>query len=479
MSRVPRGSDYGVNKTGYFQPPSKGFTLVDGDAIRAMVAQSSDFAVRLDPNLHVSAIYLGAQTLTSDELDSLRGALFEATLTVESVGKFNALIDGARAGETPRWRQLNHQTDGDGSFPVTYASTQLENGDILLLGRDKREIGLLQQRLVQAQMTIEQDYERIRQVESRYRVLFETGTDALLILSADSGKILDANSAAGRMLDRAPADLVNRSFGNRIDPSAQKALEETLDVVRGKGGQRSVMLTLKNDSRKIWLDALLFRSVSDTLILCRLRPQTTVAEDSHPFPDALLDLYQRTGDAIVFTDKEGTILRANAAFQALINIAVPERLADESLTTYLARPSVDLDVMTSNAERTGRLSVYSTSLRSEYGAAIPVEISTTYLPDQEPPGFAFIIRDVTRLEPSRQSGAALTTEAVEHVIELVGSTPLKELVRSTTDVVEKLCIETAIRLTNNNRAAAAEMLGLSRQSLYVKLRRFGLLEQED
>jgi DNA-binding protein Fis len=31
-------------------------------------------------------------------------------------------------------------------------------------------------------------------------------------------------------------------------------------------------------------------------------------------------------------------------------------------------------------------------------------------------------------------------------------------------------------MTGDNRASAAEMLGLSRQSLYVKLRRYGLAE---
>ena len=45
-------------------------------------------------------------------------------------------------------------------------------------------------------------------------------------------------------------------------------------------------------------------------------------------------------------------------------------------------------------------------------------------------------------------------------------------------MIEKMCIETAIEMTNNNRAAAAEMLGLSRQSLYVKLRKFGLISKE-
>ena len=41
--------------------------------------------------------------------------------------------------------------------------------------------------------------------------------------------------------------------------------------------------------------------------------------------------------------------------------------------------------------------------------------------------------------------------------------------------LEKMCIETAIGMTSNNRVAAAEMLGLSRQSLYVKLRKYNLV----
>ena len=48
--------------------------------------------------------------------------------------------------------------------------------------------------------------------------------------------------------------------------------------------------------------------------------------------------------------------------------------------------------------------------------------------------------------------------------------------RETTDIIERLSIETALEMTGDNRASAAEMLGLSRQSLYVKLRRYGLAE---
>jgi len=47
-------------------------------------------------------------------------------------------------------------------------------------------------------------------------------------------------------------------------------------------------------------------------------------------------------------------------------------------------------------------------------------------------------------------------------------------VGETSDMIERMCIQAALQLTHNNRASAAEMLGLSRQSLYVKLRRYDM-----
>ena len=90
-----------------------------------------------------------------------------------------------------------------------------------------------------------------------------------------------------------------------------------------------------------------------------------------------------------------------------------------------------------------------------------------------------MIRDAARIEQTRPAGAPVTDDNVRSVMELVGSATLKEIVAETTNVVERMCIETAVELTMNNRVAAAEMLGLSRQSLYVKLRKFGLLAKDD
>jgi len=84
-------------------------------------------------------------------------------------------------------------------------------------------------------------------------------------------------------------------------------------------------------------------------------------------------------------------------------------------------------------------------------------------------------------EPRRQVGTGSATLAgrplsrsVEQLTELIGRVSLKDLVRESTEVIERLAIEAALELTNDNRASAAEMLGLSRQSLYVMMHRYGI-----
>ena len=86
----------------------------------------------------------------------------------------------------------------------------------------------------------------------------------------------------------------------------------------------------------------------------------------------------------------------------------------------------------------------------------------------------FTIRDMgRRLSLDGRANKELPRSASQ-MTELVGRAPLRDIVRDTTDLVERLCIDAALQLTGDNRASAAELLGLSRQSLYIKLRRFGM-----
>ena len=118
--------------------------------------------------------------------------------------------------------------------------------------------------------------------------------------------------------------------------------------------------------------------------------------------------------------------------------------------------------------------IFATSLRGEYGLSTDVEVSAVSALEGDQPCLGFTLRNVGKRPAGDAKKGRELPRSVEELTELIGRVPLKDLVRETTDVIERMCIEAALQLTGDNRATAAEILGLSRQSFYAKLRRYGL-----
>ena len=184
---------------------------------------------------------------------------------------------------------------------------------------------------------------------------------------------------------------------------------------------------------------------------------------------------------MVFTDRDGVILTASESFLNLTDSPTLASVKGRSLADFLVRGTIDLKVLLENALRAGHLRLYPTRLKTDFDGQLQVEISATWIKQGAEQVLALIVRDSSRIDTIRagmRAGMAMSDGGIGNVMELVGSTPLKDIVAETTNVVERLCIENAIELTRNNRVAAAEMLGLSRQSLYVKLRKYGLISRD-
>jgi transcriptional regulator PpsR len=183
-------------------------------------------------------------------------------------------------------------------------------------------------------------------------------------------------------------------------------------------------------------------------------------------------------DAFVVTGDDGRVITANAAFLELAQMPTEELVRGESLERWLGRAGVDLGVLTATLRQSGSVRLFTTTVRGELGEPAVVEVSAVSMMNGGLPCFGFAIRDVGRRlppEPVSSIGAQKTLpRSLEQMTKLIGHVALKDLVREATDVIERLCIEAALELTADNRASAAEILGLSRQSLYVKLRRYGL-----
>jgi len=106
------------------------------------------------------------------------GSAWVDTMTGESRPKGVELLAAAgHAAEAPRWRQVTHPAPG-GDVPVRYLVMVIGDSDRLIaIGRDMRSSAAMQQRLLQTQQSLERDYIRLRQAETRYRLMFDLASE--------------------------------------------------------------------------------------------------------------------------------------------------------------------------------------------------------------------------------------------------------------------------------------------------------------
>jgi transcriptional regulator PpsR len=198
-----------------------------------------------------------------------------------------------------------------------------------------------------------------------------------------------------------------------------------------------------------------------------------VGEDSDP---GLAELIEALPDGFVVTDADHRILSANMAFVELAQMVDAKQIRNEPLYRWLGRSPVDFRVMLKAIGGDGRIRNYPTVLQGELGSRDDVIVSIVRKDIGRDARHAVIVRPVGEAERAGQAEASAPAldRSVEQLADLVGRVPMKDIVRDTTDLIERMCIEAALERTGDNRASAADILGLSRQSLYVKLRRFGM-----
>jgi PAS domain-containing protein len=385
---------------------------------------------------------------------------------------------------------------------------------VVACGRDLRDTMTMQRQLVDAQQAMERDYWRLREAEGRYRSLFQASGEGVLIVDAAKLRVTEANPAALAMLEGkrgTTGKVVGSPLGAWIVEPGEEPLNAAASRARTLGQAQRLDATLANGARaSMWIDAL--RQDETPLLMVRIAaavesagtgPKAKAARGSatsmHGGSDAfahagaagrgasfgmadgalIAAFVQQANDALAFTDTDGRIVLANRAFARLVQLPDDTQAVSRTLDRWVGRSGVELQVLLTNLRGAKSPGLFSTLLRGEQGLETPVEIAATPLNaggSGQAAHYAFAIRDTGRRlngDASSRTMPAPPTSAAQ-LGELVGRVPLKQIVAETSDLIEKLSIETALKMSRDNRALAAQMLGLSRQSLYVKLHRYGL-----
>ena len=170
-------------------------------------------------------------------------------------------------------------------------------------------------------------------------------------------------------------------------------------------------------------------------------------------------------------DREGVIRRANRSFLDLVQVGAEGGVLGEKLLRWLSRPGADVSVLLANLNRHGSVRLFATAVLGELGRETEVEISAVGNPAGRPAYIALLMRDIGR-RLSSTDGPATLQSALAAVVEQTGKTSMRLLVRDTVGLVERHYIGAALQLSEGNRTAAAEILGLSRQGFYKKLAQY-------
>jgi transcriptional regulator PpsR len=415
------------------------------------------------------------------DVESLRGRAWADTVADMGGGKIARIVEDAKRTGVSAFRHVNQRFPSGREMPMEYTTIRVggRNG-LLAIGRSLQAVAELQSRLISVQQAMEQDYWKLREIETRYRLLFDASTEAVLLLKVDDLRITEANRAAVRALAlNRGADLLME-----IAPADQEAFQGMLVRAREHGRAPGIVVHI-GAGQEPWVvrASLMAADVGQTYLLQLAPVDRPLPAQGKTDPMSLDSFAEYLPDALVVIDRDGVVRRVNRAFVDLTQAGAEGGVIGESLGRWLSQPGADLGVLLSNLGRHGAVRLFATRFHGDLGSETDVEISAVRNPEAQGSVSALLIRDIGRRLPEPAERKTLHT-ALSSLIGQPGDlrqgtgggrkTSLLTLVDEAVEMVERHYIEAALTMADGNRTAAAELLGLSRQSLYKKLARYEL-----
>lgn len=379
------------------------------------------------------------------------------------------IVADARESGVSAFRHVLQRFPSGLELPMEYTTIRVggADGGLLAMGKNLKAVAELQSRLIAAQQATEQEYWKLRDIETRCRLLFDDSTEAVVIIGAEDFRVAEANPAAVRSLHMTPGwDLLEG-----LAVPEREAFLATLQQVREQGRAPGILVRLGPQRAACTVRVTLMASGPGLRYLLHIAPVGAPAAASLPKAALSVEtLVDRLPDAFVALNENGLVLRVNRAFLDLIQVAAEGAAVGENLGRWLQEPDGDAATLLALLQRNRSVRLLPMAITGDLGTTTQVEVSAAGNTDAKPAYYGVMLRDISRREPA--SAGDHLASMLDAVTQQVGRTPLLQVVRETSDAVERHYIKAALRQVDGNRTAAAEILGLSRQSLHTKLNRY-------
>ena len=399
--------------------------------------------------------------MAGEGLDSWRGRRLADTIGAPTGPEARNLIDSCSRDGGSSYVQIMQRFPSGRDVAMEY--TTVPRGKKLgyvAIGKNIQSVSELQSRLVSAQQAREQDYWKLRDVETRYRLLFDSSAEAVLLLRLPDLRIVEANIAAGALFGFASG----AAFAPDLPERDRAAFDTVIARVRENGRAPGIVIHLGAARAPLRLRASAMNSESGAFVLLQAASLAAPAETAAPRVWSFEGVAQRVPDGFVVTDADGRIRRANRAFLDLVGIEAEETVAGEALSRFIGEPGADAAFILDHVQKHGAVRLLATRLTGAAGEDLAVEISAAADSSANAGAVGVLIRDVTR---------RLGVDAAAPDMDAPGDASLQELLRASIEAIERKGIRAALTRAGGNRTVAADLLGLSRQSLHTKLKRYG------
>ncbi len=337
-----------------------------------------------------------SRALPQEDLDCWIGRPWFETVAEDVTDKVKRLVEDSRWMRVSGFRQITQRFPSGREALIEYATIRLGGrGGLIAIGRNLQAVAELQTRLVEAQQSMEREYWKLREVETRYRHLFENSDEAVILVRAANLRILEANPAATRALGGAgPEGGAARVVLHDVIPEDREAFQAMLERARQQGKSTGILVRLGSDQQPWLVRASLLASETGQLFLLQLAR----AGVAGPVPNrtaqvSIEDLVERSPDPFVAIDREGVIMRCNLAFRALVGIDVAGSAAGEHIERWFACPVSDFATLLTTVQARGMVRNIPISLRGDGGAEKKFEISAVGNSDTEPQYYGVLLRD--------------------------------------------------------------------------------------
>ncbi len=443
-----------------------------------LLAYSVDLVLIIDQSGTIEKSIDGSKPVSTNTA-SLVGKKWLDTVAIDSQPKVNALLKTSEDQDEQKWRQVNQEIDGSNSIPIQFSTIFFaKQNKLVAIGKDLSSISTLQQKLVESQQEIERDYANLHAIQNRYLQLFNSIDQAYLIVDSQTLKIIEVNKSAGFLVGDLKK-VQGKLFVNLFPAKDQEAIQTYLMESKSGIMQSSIQTTLENLKENVEISSTILREGNQNVCLVSIKPKSQAAHLGTANEQAILlsQAIEDFQDGFIVCSNNGVILTSNNTFISMSQSTQRDAILGKSLEIWLGRASIDLKIILGTVREYGSIKDYASTITADDGSSpLDVRISAVGFNSGKLSLVAIGIHPVSKSANQPADKPDSLGKNAKELTQLVGKVPLKQIVTETTDIIEKLCILAALDLTMTNRASAAELLGLSRQGLYIKMRRFGIVD---